>query len=283
MNDGDSFARALVEAAPDAFVVLDAERRVHLVNALAEVMLGCPRERLVGRQVEALLHPSGGSVEVLFTERRTPRTGDALPPRTVEVELLRLDGEAVPVEVSVADLSLGAGRFTILVLRDMAERRALEQQLRYRSTHDALTGLENRGAFDEALQRFAVRGPLPVGVLMVDLDGLKTVNDRFGHAAGDELLQRAARCLRESFRAEDVVARIGGDEFAVLAPGQDARAVSLMTARFEEHLRRLNEAEPLVPLRVSMGFSVASAPEALPQAVREADALMYREKRTHHA
>ena len=60
-----------VGAAPDGFVGLDAERRVHLVNALAEAMLGCPRERLVGRQVEALLHPGGGSVEVLFTERRT--------------------------------------------------------------------------------------------------------------------------------------------------------------------------------------------------------------------
>lgn len=283
MSQVDTFAFALVEAAPDAFVVLDEARRIHLVNALAETLLACPRERLLGRPIEAVLRSGDPGVEALFLDRRAHPPGEAPPSRSVELDLLRIDGIEVPVEVSVAEVTNGGQRFTILVLRDMGERRALEQMLRYRSTHDALTGLENRGAFDEALQRFASRGPLPVGVLMLDLDGLKDVNDRFGHAAGDELLQRAARCLRESFRAEDVVARIGGDEFAVLAPGQDARGVALMTARLEQHLRRLNEEEPHVPLRVSMGFSVASVPEGLPAAVREADARMYIEKRAHHA
>ncbi len=282
MGHAESFSRALLESAPDAVVVLDGAGTIDLVNARAEALLGRERAALVGRPLEPLVRLGEVGALALHEERRARRAAEGAVSRPVELDVLRPDGVAVPVEATLATLPVGGERYTILVLRDLTERRALEQSLRYRSSHDALTGLENRGAFDEALHRFAECGPLPVGVLMVDVDGLKTVNDRFGHAAGDELLLRAARVLRETFRAEDVVARIGGDEFAVLAPGQDARALAHMTSRLDQALGRFNAVTPALPLRVSVGFSIAAEGSSLDAAVREADAQMYLTKRSHH-
>jgi diguanylate cyclase (GGDEF)-like protein len=94
----------------------------------------------------------------------------------------------------------------------------VEEQLRYASSHDQLTGLYNRMYFDEEYERVARTGNWPVAILMLDLDNMKETNDSYGHAAGDKLLQRAANVLRQTFRREDIVARIGGDEFAIIIP-----------------------------------------------------------------
>ena len=154
----------------------------------------------------------------------------------------------------------------------------MEDELRYMSTHDSLTDLYNRAFFEVELARFERGRIFPVSIVMADVDGLKTVNDTRGHRAGDELLKRAAQVLREAFRTDDVVARIGGDEFAVILPGADIRVVERIIGRGRESIGEHNEDYPDFPLSMSLGTAEGEKGDLLVNVQRRADTLMYEEK-----
>ena len=276
MVEFDHFAEAFLEAAPDAVLAVDDAGHIVLVNVQAEVLLGSSRQELWGVPLESLL-----------ADRREPtapghRTHRTMTPHSVELSAHRRDGSWIPVEVSLAPVTIDSRPYSIAILRDLTERRRLEGDLIYLSTHDALTGLANRLAFDDALENLDARGPHPVGVLMVDLDGLKQVNDEFGHAAGDAMLRRVADVLRATFRSDDVIARIGGDEFAVLTAGRDAEAVESLGLRLADALQQHNRQYDTAPLRLSLGLAVAESGGSIAAALRDADARMYSMKRIHH-
>ena len=274
MVELDHFAEAFLEAAPDAVLAVDDSGAIILVNVQAEVLLGYGRQELWGQPLESLL-----------ADRREPspsRSRRVMNPHAVELSAHRRDGSWVPVEVSLAPVTIDRRPYSIAILRDLTERRRLEGDLIYLSTHDALTGLGNRLAFDDALADLDQRGPHPIGVLMVDLDGLKQVNDEQGHAAGDALLRRVADVLRATFRSDDVIARIGGDEFAVLTAGRDAEALSSLGARLTDALYQHNRELDAPALRLSIGVAIAETGVSISAALRDADARMYSMKRTHH-
>ena len=263
------FAEAFLEAAPDAVLAVDDSGEIILVNMQAELLLGYGRQELWGQPLESLL------AEPDALTRRS------VGPHSVELLAQRRDGNKVPVEVSLAPVTIDKRPYTIAILRDLTERRRLEDNLHYLSTHDSLTGLANRFAFDEALHRLDERGPHPVGVLMVDLDELKRINDEQGHAAGDSMLRRVAEVLRSTFRADDVVARIGGDEFAVLTSGRDAHSVEALGTRLADAVLQHNRELDATPLRLSIGVAVAQSGNSIASALQDADARMYSMKRLH--
>jgi diguanylate cyclase (GGDEF)-like protein len=162
---------------------------------------------------------------------------------------------------------------------DISPIKRLEAELRYLSFHDALTGLFNRAYFEQELKRLSKGRTAPVGVVVLDVDNLKPVNDTLGHQAGDALLRRAAEVLKEAFRAEDVIARVGGDEFAALLVGTNEETLKGVLARLRKAIARDNETRPEPRLSLSAGFAFApQAPfqhEALFQA---ADRAMYQDK-----
>lgn len=162
--------------------------------------------------------------------------------------------------------------------RDITARRLVEEQLRFLAMHDNLTGLYNRAYFDAELERLAGGRQFPIGVVMADVDGLKGVNDKFGHAAGDRLLQQAAKVLLETFRAEDIVARIGGDEFVVLLPGANVIVVDEILKRISVSQETFKYAKHECTLSLSLGSATAQTGEDLLEAFKLADKRMYREK-----
>ena len=150
------------------------------------------------------------------------------------------------------------------------------------STHDSLTGLFNRGYFDAEMARIAGGRCFPINIIVVDLNGLKEVNDSRGHGSGDRLIQQAAGILKGSFRGDDVVARIGGDEFAIIMPGASEDAVQATLARINQQVSASNAhpAEPgSGPLSMALGYAVARSRYELQKALSLADERMYEDKR----
>jgi diguanylate cyclase (GGDEF)-like protein/PAS domain S-box-containing protein len=165
------------------------------------------------------------------------------------------------------------------VCTDVTDRRRAEERLQYISAHDALTGIYNRAYFEEEFERLKRgRGFFPMSVVMVDVDGMKAVNDSLGHAAGDAVLQAAAVVLVSTFRSEDVVARIGGDEFAVLLPAADRATAEKAVTRVRKILSMQNRNVHGLLLSLSVGVASGEKGCSLSEVLREADENMYREK-----
>ncbi|MFZ5858811.1 MAG: sensor domain-containing diguanylate cyclase [Chloroflexota bacterium] len=170
----------------------------------------------------------------------------------------------------------------LVALEDVTARRKAEEYLRYLGTHDVMTGLYNRAYYEEEMKRLSGGRQYPVSIIIADMDGLKEVNDQFGHQAGDKLIRRAAEVLKAGFRKEDVIARIGGDEFAVIMPHTDASIAKEALTRVETLVGLNNKfyGEPI--LSISLGISTGQKGSDLEGIMRAADDDMYREKRAHH-
>jgi len=213
--------RALIEQIPAVVYVqpLSDSGEEPFVSSAVESVLGCTREQWFdGHWWLDHLHEDDRDRAVATRAALEARGG------SVEIEYrVRLGGERVIWIGEVAQVLMSDGRPWVLqcVLGDITRRKEAEEQMTFLAYHDVLTGLPNRAMFDEHLEMAisrARRQGHAVAVLYVDLDDLKQTNDTFGHRAGDELLQATASRLRAAVRAEDLVARQGGDEFLVMVP-----------------------------------------------------------------
>lgn len=166
---------------------------------------------------------------------------------------------------------------------DITAQREAEERTRYLAAHDSLTGLINRHTLRDELERHlkrARRKNREFGLLYLDLDGLKTINDRYGHSAGDDFIKRASIALLQSFRESDIVGRIGGDEFVVLCPEvADRTRLSEMLERARDELRRAHSAmSGASHVGISAGVIVCNGDQTADAVLQQADRAMYRNK-----
>ncbi|EXG85386.1 diguanylate cyclase (GGDEF) domain-containing protein,uncharacterized domain HDIG-containing protein [Clostridium sp. ASBs410] len=164
-----------------------------------------------------------------------------------------------------------------IILNDITKIKQAEERLHYLSYHDQLTGLYNRRFFEEQLLRLNSRSYYPLIITMADINGLKLMNDSFGHTAGDIYIQKVAEVLREGFREKDIISRLGGDEFIILSPNTDIVEIKELIGRINE--RTKHEAVNKITLSVSFGYSVKyREEESILEVLRKAEDYMYKKK-----
>ena len=187
------------------------------------------------------------------------------------------DGEVLFAKHHLAMLDFWSGQIAVTI-----ERKSAENHLRFVSLHDALTQLYNRNYFEEEMKRLDRRRAGAVAIVVFDLDGLKMVNDTLGHEQGDRMLVVAARVLRGAFRVGDVVARIGGDEFAALVEDASEKLLGQIRERIRLATEQANRQQPdevALPVSLSMGYALSSGLDTpMRELFRQADNSMYREK-----
>jgi diguanylate cyclase (GGDEF)-like protein/PAS domain S-box-containing protein len=285
--------RVLVERLPAITYIQDLNGRMGYVSPQIQGITGfTAHERIDDPESwwSSIEFPSRQEIQDL----RSRRLADGSP-FLQEFRLRRADGRRVWLRDEAVLVRGRGGGETVWqgVMVDVTARRAAESRIEFLAFHDTLTELPNRALFEQLLAQSlerARRNGTGVAVLSLDVDGLKLVNDALGHDAGDELLRRTADSLRSSIRKADMAARVGGDEFAVLAPdlplsGDPAQALAAaerVALRVQESLRRpLNLQRRQIYASTSIGISVfpVDADDAA-SLIRNADAAMYQAKRT---
>ena len=273
--------RALVEHSSDVVSLIRPNSEVVYQSESSLPVFGHAWDELIGRRFAELLdQPSRIRFNTALIEA-TKKAGRGV---ALELRLIHGDGAWRQVETTVTNLlDDPAVQALVLNTRDVSERRELEDQLLHQAFHDSLTSLANRALFHDRVQHAMQRRSLPetVGVLFLDLDGFKEVNDSLGHATGDALLIEVAGRLNTCTRPGDTIARLGGDEFAVLVEG--ARAAVEFTTVAERIRTAL--ADPVVvdgnSLFVQASIGIATAEIGMndaDQLIRNADLAMYQSK-----
>jgi diguanylate cyclase (GGDEF)-like protein len=168
----------------------------------------------------------------------------------------------------------------LIIISNITDRKRYEERLKYVSTHDVLTGLYNRAFYEAQLERLGKGRHYPIGIIVIDLDGLKETNDTYGHAAGDKMICMASDVLKRVFRADDYVFRTGGDEFTMLLTETNYDALQLVVSRINTSLGEVNADKQRCALRFSLGTAIAATKELFPDAIKQADARMYEDKAT---
>jgi len=202
-----------------------------------------------------------------------------------EVVNYNLAGEALHIHMQFSVLPEHQHDWSrvLLSLVDISARKKAEAYLEYLGKHDVLTGLRNRAFYVEELNRLSRKGPWPVGLVAIDLNGLKALNDEHGHVAGDAMLRRAGEVLAKAVDHPACAARIGGDEFAILLPGGDERAVQALADRLVTLQDLNNQFYPGQALSLSIGTAVGQGGEQLEAAMHQADQAMYAHKKRFYA
>ena len=272
--------RTLVTNSTDVVLIVGRDGRIAYQSPSVERVLGHSPTSRLGHPVGVLAHPHDAEY---FRTSLSELGAQPGAERTLELRTRHADGSWRILEATAKNLLDDPAVAGIVInCRDVTERRALEEQLKHEALHDPLTTLANRALFVDRVGHALSRRDKPdaTGVLFMDLDDFKTINDSLGHAAGDELLQAVAQRLRGNLRLEDTVARLGGDEFAVLVEDADIEMVEHVGSRLLGALRAPFEiAGKQVHIGASAGAAMSSADNREAEVLlRNADVAMYTAK-----
>jgi diguanylate cyclase (GGDEF)-like protein/PAS domain S-box-containing protein len=276
--------RGLLEAAPDAMVVVNQSGEIVLLNVQAEKQFGYRRDELIGQKVKNII-PKGFAERLVADALRSAE--DALAQQIgtgIELNGRRKDGSEFPIEIMLSPLEGAEGILVTAAIRDITTRKKAEALMIHSSEHDFLTGLPNRMLLSDRVNqaiRMAIRHKRKVAVLFLDLDGFKHINDSLGHPTGDKLLQSVGKRLVDCVRGSDTVSRQGGDEFVVLLSEEEDSEDASITAK--RMLRAVAEAHFIDQhdLHITCSVGVSLYPDDGLNAetlIKNADTAMYQAK-----
>lgn len=284
----------IIEFLPDPTFVINEDQKVIAWNRAIEELTGVAKENILNKGNYIYALPFYGEAKPMLINHVMKSEIEFDPSLYENIEK---EGDILFAEVYISQLNNEKGKFlwakasplydsegnivgAIEAIRDITDRKNNEKHLEYLSIHDALTGVYNRAFFEQEVKDLENEKQYSVGIISCDLDGLKIVNDTLGHFAGDALLIAAAQLISKCIRKDDLLARIGGDEFAIFLLDIDEKSIQRIIRQIKEEIKKHNTAKPQLPLKISLGYALKGKGEEvkIQDVFKQADNMMYQEK-----
>jgi diguanylate cyclase (GGDEF)-like protein/PAS domain S-box-containing protein len=277
LRESEAKYRSIFHEARDGIVLIERETGcIFDCNEEFEKQTGRKIEHLKKMKMWELMTPEKKEdAKIAFSELNVKDAVDKIDPE--ELRFQKPDGSIIPIEITSKTLVLRSKQYIQSITRDITERKKTDKQIQYLSFHDKLTGCYNRAYFEEEIKRFDVERQLPISLIFGDVNGLKLLNDAFGHEEGDRLLCNIAKILSDLCRKEDIVARWGGDEFAVILLKTNEDVAFEVCNRIKQACNKA-DSEPIKP---SLALGVATKTKAcqdIKKVLKEAENMMYSKK-----
>ncbi len=221
LNEERQLLKATLLSMGDAVITIDKDGNLGIINAVAEKLTGWRQEEVAGRPFDKIFKFLNKDQKEKYKNplEMVLKTGEMIQDQNHMI-IISKEGKEIAIEDSASPIKDENGNINgaVLVFRDFTEKKEKQDRIEYLSLHDQLTGLYNRRFLEEELKRLDIARNLPLTIVMLDVNGLKLINDAFGHAMGDLTLKRAAIIMKEECRADEIIARFGEDEFVILLP-----------------------------------------------------------------
>lgn len=264
----------------DGIISTDEKGRVILLNPVAEQLTGWTQKEAKGKPIETVFNiiNEHNRQKCLNPVEQVLKTG-----QIVELDkdtlLIAKDKTERAVDDSAAPIKNKRGKIVgvVLVFRDITEKKKSLDEIEYLSFHDHLTGLSNRRYFEDQCKKIDIKDNHPISLIMGDVNGLKLINDSFGHETGDELLKKSAQVLKRVVGKDNVLARIGGDEMAILLPKTNKSQGEKLVKKIQEAISQ----EKVKNMQLSISFGIetkSNVHESLAMIIKKAEDDMYRNK-----
>lgn len=269
--------RTMFEQSPIGIVITD-HHRMMFANSVFEKISGRSKAELKELDWADLTHPEDLQADI---EKYEALQAGLIDGYSLTKRFIRPDGSVVWVDMIIASMRNGnlLEESHLCMVQDISERKQKEEEILYLTFHDVLTGLYNRTFFDEEIRRMDKPEMMPLSFIIGDIDGLKVINEAFGHAKGDKLLVETAKIFRDCSGPEDIIARTGGDEFCVLLPRTDIETVRTVFLRMKAAFAANSGKTEDYFTSISLGYSTKNSTEVpFEDVYNEAEENMYRRK-----
>lgn len=287
LRESEGKNRAMLDTSLDAVIMMDGNGIISYFNKAAEKMFGFKPKEVKGKKLHDLLVSESARKKYVQNLPKFEQSGQCpIIGKTLEMYASKKDGTRFPVEISVSSFSLQGKWHSVGAIRDITPRKEMETKLRESSRTDELTGLFNRRGFLELSSqqyKLAGRNKNALYLLLLKVDDLRTINEKYGHKTGDRMLQDTAKLLKSTFRESDIISRIGGDKFSVLIIAPPGRHIEMIIRSHIEdnlsiyHKQKIHGHE----LSLSMGISRydPAIPCPLDELLNRANSMMKKNKR----
>lgn len=274
LRESETRLQAIVDLVPCGILLIDAiTHQIIEINQLAREMFGAPVEEILGKECHQYVCPTQkGSCPVTDHNQGVDRE---------ERKLIKKNGETLDILKSVTRITIGGQDYLLESFIDISERKKADELLKFYSIRDQLTGLYNRNYYEETLRSLKNTPGNSVGIIICDLDGLKIINDTMGHHQGDEMLRKTSRVLKDAFPGDSIIARIGGDEFAVVLSPCTTTIVEEGCSAVAEAITAVNQLDG-IRINLSMGYALGNTSKHdIQNLFKQADDNMYHNKLLH--